>query len=237
MLEVSALNVWYQKAMVLFDVAVRVEEGTFVSIIGPNGAGKTTLLRSIVNLHEKKTGRISFAGRDITRDPAHRILRRDIAYVPDYRGVLRTLTVMENFQLVRDRYPSAADFRNEVDSILKRFPHLKPRCGMPASLLSGGEQQMLAVARALLMKPRVLLIDEPSIGLSPLLVKEIFRHLGNLTRQGMSVLMVEQNVVRSLEASDYCYVMEKGKVVLEGESRALAAMDDVQEKYFGRTTR
>jgi branched-chain amino acid transport system ATP-binding protein len=235
MLDVSSLSAWHHKAMVLTDVNVRVPEGAFVAIVGPNGAGKTTLLRSIVNLHEKKSGRIEFGGVDITREPMHGIARKDVAYVPDYRGILRTLTVRENFLLVRNRYGKAAEFQGAVDAIMERFPHLKGRYNHLASLMSGGEQQMLAIARALLLKPRILLIDEPSIGLAPLLVKEIFRHLAGLIREGMSVLMVEQNVVRSLEASDYCYVIEKGRVVLEGESRSLAARDDLQEKYFGRT--
>ncbi|MDP2658561.1 MAG: ABC transporter ATP-binding protein [Candidatus Deferrimicrobium sp.] len=235
MLDVSALNAWYHKAMVLTDVNVHVREGTFVAIVGPNGAGKTTLLRSIANLHEKKSGRIELGGVDITREPTHSIVRKNVAYVPDYRGILRTLTVKENLLLVRDRYGKAFEFQEAVDDILERFPHLKGRYNQLASLMSGGEQQMLAIARALLLKPKVLLIDEPSIGLAPLLVKEIFLHLAGLIRQGMSVLMVEQNIVRSLEASDYCYVIEKGRVVLEGESRLLSARDDLQEKYFGRT--
>jgi branched-chain amino acid transport system ATP-binding protein len=235
MLKVTSLNAWYHKATVLTDVNVHVREGSFVAIIGPNGAGKTTLLRSIVNLHEKKSGRIELGGLDITLDPAHRIVRKDVAYVPDYRGILRTLTVKENLLLVRDRYGKASEFKEAVDDILQRFPHLKGRYNQLASLMSGGEQQMLAIARALLLKPRILLIDEPSIGLAPLLVKEIFLHLAGLIRQGMSVLMVEQNIVRSLEASDYCYVIEKGRVVLEGESRLLSERDDLQEKYFGKT--
>jgi branched-chain amino acid transport system ATP-binding protein len=237
MLKVSNLNVWYQKAMVLTDVNLHVREGSFVGIIGPNGAGKTTLLRSIVNLHEKKTGRIELMGEDITQEPTHRIVQKDIAYVPDYRGILKTFTVKENFALVRDRYAGSSDFRKAVDAILVQFPHLKNRYNSLASLLSGGEQQMLAIARALLLKPKILIIDEPSIGLSPILVKEIFRYLGGVVREGMAVLLVEQNVVRTLEAASYCYLLDKGRVALEGESRELAARQDLQEKYFGSVRR
>lgn len=233
MLKVSNLNVWYQKAMVLTDVTLHVRQGSFVGIIGPNGAGKTTLLRSIVNLHEKKTGRIELLGTDITHEPTHRIVRKDIAYVPDYRGILKTFTVKENFALVRDRYASSSDFRDAVDGILTQFPHLKARYTSLASLMSGGEQQMLAIARALLLKPKILIIDEPSIGLSPILVKEIFRYLAEVIGGGMSILLVEQNVMRTLEAAHYCYLLDKGRVVLEGESPALAARKDLQEKYFG----
>ncbi len=233
MLEVTGLNVWYHKSPVLTDVSLSIGEGTFVTLIGPNGSGKTTLLRSIVNLHDRKSGRIEFLGEDITRKPAYRIMSRDLAYVPDYRGILRTLKVRENLQVMSIRYNDKQSFREALESVLEFFPHLRKRYESSASLLSGGEQQMLAIARALLVKPRLLIIDEPSIGLAPLLVRDIFGRLKGLTVAGMSVFMVEQNVVRSLEYSDYCYVVEKGRVVLEGPSRELAAMDDLKEKYFG----
>ena len=233
MLKISDLNVWYHKAQVLTHIDIEVPEGTFVSIIGANGAGKTTLLRSIVNLHQNKTGRVWLAGKSIDSLPAHKIIRQGISYVPDYRGILKTLTVKENLAIARDRYPNSAEFDREMATVMALFPNLKYRLNMVAALLSGGEQQMLAIARALIYKPRVLLIDEPSIGLAPLLVEEIFKNLQDLTRQGMSILMVEQNVLRSLAASDYCYVLEKGRVILDGDSETVANHPDLKARYFG----
>jgi branched-chain amino acid transport system ATP-binding protein len=233
MLRVRDLTVWYHKASVLMDVTLDVADGAFVAIVGSNGSGKTTLLRSILNLHENKGGAIEFLGRDITRQPTHRIVQQGISYVPDYRGILKTLTVRENLQTARRCYVGGREFAAELERIMELIPNLRKLQGRLAGLLSGGEQQMLAIARALLYRPQLLLVDEPSIGLAPLLVREIFRQLRQLTARGMAVLMVEQNVVRTLEASDYCYVLEKGRVLLQGESRALAAREDLKERYWG----
>jgi len=163
MLNVLDLCVWYHKAQVLTNVSLEVKPGAFVAIIGANGAGKTTLLRSILNLHENKSGKIEFEGQDITRLPTHRIVRSGICYVPDYRGIVKSLTVRENLQLARKTYRSQAEFETALNGILELFPNLKYRHNMKSGLLSGGEQQMLAMARTLMYQPRILLIDEPSI--------------------------------------------------------------------------
>jgi len=232
-LKITDLNVWFHKAQVLSGITIEVRQGTFVAIVGANGAGKTTLLRSIMNLHSHKKGTIEMLSRPIGGIPTHRIVREGISYVPDYRGILKTLSVRENLQIARRYYSNQAEFNRALDSILELFPNLEFRYAKLAGLLSGGEQQMLAIARALLYRPKLLLIDEPSIGLAPLLVTEIFKKLRKLIQGGMSILMVEQNVVRSLEVSDYCYVMEKGHILLEGKSDALARRDDLKGLYFG----
>jgi branched-chain amino acid transport system ATP-binding protein len=232
-LTVSGLSVWYHKAQVITDVNLQVPENAFVSIVGANGSGKTTLLRSIVNLHTQKSGIIELQGENVTRTPTHRIVRRGLTYVPDYRGILRSLTIKENLSISNFMLKDRAAFNEELDSILQLFPNLKYRYTMAAGLLSGGEQQMLAIARALMYRPRILLIDEPSIGLAPLLVGEIFQKLRTLIDKGMSILMVEQNVTRSLRASDYCYVLEKGRIIIEGRSRELVQHSELNKLYFG----
>lgn len=233
MLKVTDLNVWFHKAQVLSGITLEVRQGAFVAIVGVNGAGKTTLLRSIVNLHSNKKGTIELLARPIGGIPTHRIVREGISYVPDYRGILKTLSVRENLQIARRHYSNKAEFDRAYDSIFELFPNLRFRHARLAGLLSGGEQQMLAIARALLYRPKLLLIDEPSVGLAPLLVAELFQKLRKLTLGGMSILMVEQNVARSLEASDYCYVMEKGRILLEGKSDTLALRDDLKDRYLG----
>lgn len=233
MLKITDLNVWFHKAQVLSGITIEVRQGTFVAIVGSNGAGKTTLLRSIMNLHSNKKGAIKMFDRPIDGIPTHRIVREGISYVPDYRGILKSLSVLENLKIARRYYSNQAEFDRALESIFELFPNLKYTYARIAGLLSGGEQQMLAIARALLYRPKLLLIDEPSIGLAPILVTDIFNKLRGLIQGGMSILMVEQNIVRSLEVSDYCYVMEKGRILLEGKSDALARRDDLINCYFG----
>jgi branched-chain amino acid transport system ATP-binding protein len=233
MLEVNNLCVWYHKVQALFNVHIHVDEGSFVSVVGTNGSGKTTLLKSLLSLHRNKTGTVDFLNQDISNMEPHQIVSRGISYVPDYRGILKTLTVKENLLIARSNYLTASSFNNKLDHIFELFQSLKNQHAMMAGFLSGGEQQMLAIARALLYRPRLLLIDEPSIGLAPLLVKDIFEKLKGLTKDGMAILMVEQNVTRSLSVSDYCYVIEKGTVVLEGKSSDVAKSDLLASMYFG----
>lgn len=233
MLTVERLCVWYHKVQALFDINIKVEESSFVSIVGTNGSGKTTLLKSLMGLHQEKSGTITFMGEKICKLKTHQIVGRGICYVPDYRGILKTLSVKENLFIARSNYEKHTFFDQALEAILELFPALKYRHAMAAGLLSGGEQQMLAIARALLYRPKLLLIDEPSIGLAPLLVKEIFEKLRGLTKDGMAVLMVEQNVPRSLKVSEYCYVIEKGKVVLEGRSGEIADSDILASMCFG----
>jgi branched-chain amino acid transport system ATP-binding protein len=232
-LSVSNFSAWYHKAQVLTDISLKVEKASFVSIVGANGAGKTTLLRGIINIHNSKSGHVEFFGEEISRVPTYRLIRKGLTFVPDYRGILRSLTVKENLATARYIAKSRADFDTDLDSVMELFPNLKYRSSMAAGLLSGGEQQMLAIARALMYHPLLLLIDEPSIGLAPLLVEDIFQKLKSLIARGMSILMVEQNVKRSLKACDYCYVLEKGRIILEGKSEEISKNQDLHKFYLG----
>jgi branched-chain amino acid transport system ATP-binding protein len=233
MLEVRALETCYGKVRALRGVSIDVPEGAIVCIIGANGAGKTTLMRTIAGVLAPRTGSIRFRGEDIAGLPPHGILRRGVALVPEGRAILSRMTVRENLEMgayVRRDRNVAADMERAMD----RFPVLRQRQGQPGGSLSGGEQQMLAIARALLSAPRLLLLDEPTLGLAPLVVSDIFRIVREINASGTTVLLVEQNVRQAMKVSSHTYVLETGRIVLSGPSAELAEEPRIKAAYLGQ---
>jgi branched-chain amino acid transport system ATP-binding protein len=223
----------YGPVKALHGISLSVGEGEAVAVLGANGAGKTTTLRAISG-SVKRAGRIAYAGKSIARSSPEATTRAGIAHVPEGRGTLTDLTVRENLRLGAYTRRDRAAIKEDEGRVLGYFPRLEERRDQRAGTLSGGEQQMLALARALMLRPRLLLLDEPSLGLAPLVVAEIFRIVGELNeREGLAVLVVEQNAVLALEASARAYVLEVGKVAVEGESAALRRDDAVRRSYLG----
>jgi branched-chain amino acid transport system ATP-binding protein len=217
----------------LHDVGLAVAPGRIVALIGANGAGKTTLLKTISGLIRPVAGTIAFEGRDIARRPAHKIVALGISHVPEGRAILRRMSVVENLRMgayVR----SDSEVENDIAGAMARFPVLAERRHQPAGTLSGGEQQMLAIARALVARPRLLLMDEPSLGLAPKLVTGIFHTLRQLRDEGKTILLVEQNARQALQVADHAYVMERGRIVLAGTGASLLDTPEVQRTYLGR---
>jgi branched-chain amino acid transport system ATP-binding protein len=233
MLDVSGLTVSYGHIEAVRDVSFRVAEGTIVSLVGPNGAGKTTTLNAISGIVPAAQGTMRFQGKDITRASTHRRVSEGIVQVPEGRLVLANMTVRENLELGAYRR-SASEARATIAAMEERFPILGERRKSPAGTLSGGEQQMLAIARGLMAKPKLLLLDEPSLGLAPLLVQTIFEIIGELHSEGLTILLVEQNAHQALTVSSYGYVMESGKIVLEGSANQLMADQAVIDSYLGQ---
>jgi branched-chain amino acid transport system ATP-binding protein len=217
-LEAEGLNTYYGKSHILHDVGLTVAEGQITTLLGRNGAGKTTTLRSLVGLTPPRSGRVSLFGKDITGQPPYRIAASGVGYVPEGRRVFANLTVDENLRVPIER-PGAFD----IDRVYKLFPRLGERRQNLGRQLSGGEQEMLSIGRALLLNPRLLILDEPSQGLAPLIVKEVFRIVAQMREEGISVLLVEQNVRMSLEISDHAYVLENGQMVYSGPAAELRA--------------
>jgi branched-chain amino acid transport system ATP-binding protein len=233
MLEVSGLTVSYGHIEAVRDVSFQVAEGAIVSLVGPNGAGKTTTLNAISGVVPTAQGSIRFQGKDITRASAHRRVSEGIVQIPEGRLVLANMTVRENLELGAYRR-SAGETRETIAAMEKRFPILGERRKSPAGTLSGGEQQMLAIARGLMAKPKLLLLDEPSLGLAPLLVQTIFEIIGELHSEGLTILLVEQNAHQALTVSSHGYVMESGRIVLEGSAKQLMADQAVIDSYLGQ---
>lgn len=233
LLTLEALNVHYGAIHALKDATLEVKEGEIVSLIGANGAGKTTTLRTISALEKPSSGRIVFEGRDISKLPASEIVKLGISHVPEGRRVFPRMSVYENLEMGaiarRDRENIAKDF----DRAFELFPRLQERRGQTAGTLSGGEQQMLAIARGLLSKPRLLLLDEPSMGLAPLIVDEIFRILAEINMTGTTILLVEQNANLALKFSNRGYILKNGYIDLEGASADLMDNEDVKKAYLG----
>jgi branched-chain amino acid transport system ATP-binding protein len=231
LLEVDGLVAGYGAIEVLHGVSLALDEGTLCAIVGANGAGKTTLLRAISGLVRKRSGTVRFSGADITAFAPHVIVRRGLAHVPEGRRMLAQMSVEENLLVASAirRDDSAAD----VAAMLERFPILHERRAVPAGSLSGGEQQMLAIARALVSRPRALLLDEPSMGLAPKLVAEIFSIVREERSRGASILLVEQNARAALALADRAYVLERGRIVLEGTGAELLERPDVTAAYLG----
>jgi branched-chain amino acid transport system ATP-binding protein len=217
-LEAEGLNTYYGKSHILHDVGLTVAEGQITTLLGRNGAGKTTTLRSLVGLTPPRSGRVSLFGKDITGQPPYRIAASGVGYVPEGRRVFANLTVDENLRVPIER-PGAFD----IGRVYKLFPRLGERRQNLGRQLSGGEQEMLSIGRALLLNPRLLILDEPSQGLAPLIVKEVFRIVARMREEGISVLLVEQNVRMSLEISDHAYVLENGQMVYSGPAAELRA--------------
>ncbi len=233
MLKVEALDVYYGAVHALKGVTLRAEAGEVVTLIGANGAGKTTLLRSISGLVPSRTGRVTFEGRDITRMPPHDIVGLGISQSPEGRMVFANMTVEENLELGAYRRRDRAAINKDREAVFTLFPRLLERRRQTSGTLSGGEQQMLAIGRALMSSPRLLLLDEPSLGLAPLLVREIFRTILEINRGGVTVLLVEQNAHMALSIAGRGYVLETGRVKLEDQAARLLQNEDVKKAYLG----
>ena len=234
MLEGRDLHVSYGAIKAIKGISFDVEEGEIVTLIGANGAGKTTTLHAISALQKSDAGSITFCGKDITHMEAHKIIKLGLAQVPEGRRVFAGLTVQQNLEMgAYTRVDSAAEIQKDYDKVFEWLPRLKERRRQQAGTLSGGEQQMLAIGRALMSKPRMLLLDEPSMGLSPLLVKEIFRIIREVNKSGVTVLLVEQNAKMALDIANRAYVLETGLVKMEGNADDLANNIEVRKAYLG----
>ena len=233
LLEVSSLCAGYGPIDVLHDVSLNVRKGEVVTMIGANGAGKTTLLMAISGIHRPTSGTVRFAGEDTSRIRAHDLVSRGLAQVPEGRKIFPRLTVLENLRMGAFLRNDHADVARDFERMFTLFPILKDRRTQLAGTLSGGEQQMLAIARALMSRPILLLMDEPSMGVAPLLVQRIFETLAQLAKDGLTILLVEQNAHLALTLAQRGYVLESGRVVLENESRELLDDERVKEAYLG----
>jgi len=232
MLEVRGLNVYYGLIHALRDVSFEVNEGEIVALIGANGAGKTTTLHTITGLLPSKGGSVVFEGQDITKKPGHTIVRLGMSHVPEGRRVFTGLTVRENLRLGAYTRPKS-EIEDSIKKVYERFPRLEERKNQSAGTLSGGEQQMLAMGRALMAKPRILLMDEPSMGLSPLFVSEVLKIIEDVSRAGTTVLLVEQNAKKALSIANRAYVLETGKIVGSGPASELLNDDAIKKAYLG----
>lgn len=232
LLEITELRAGYGRIEVLHGITVRVEPHALCAIVGANGAGKTTLLLAISRLIDIRSGTIRFDGRDVTRAPSHAIVRAGISHVPEGRRMLPAMTVEENL-LVAAALRRDLDARTEITALYDRFPILGTRRRVAAGSLSGGEQQMLAIARALVVRPKLLVLDEPSMGLAPKLVAQIFAIVESERARGTSILLVEQNARKALALADYAYVMERGTIALEGTGADLAGRPEIAAAYLG----
>jgi len=233
LLEVNDLNVYYGAIHALQGISFGVEEGEIVSLIGANGAGKSTTLRTISGLLRPRTGTIQFRGQDITFTPAEQIVRLGISQVPEGRKIFAPLTVKENLLMGAYTRTDPDEIQASMERVFTSFPRLKERISQLGGTLSGGEQQMLATGRGLMSRPSLLLMDEPSMGLSPILVEEIFRIIQEINSQGTSILLVEQNALMALSISTRAYVLETGRIVLSGAAREVAENPQVKAAYLG----
>jgi branched-chain amino acid transport system ATP-binding protein len=233
MLTLDNISVSYGAIRALKGVSMRVEQGEVVTLIGANGAGKTTTLRTITGLLSPTEGRLLFEGKDIGGHPTHQLVARGISMSPEGRGVFANLTVRENLQMGAYLKKNKAEIAQDLERGFRMFPRLKEREAQKAGTLSGGEQQMLAMARALMSRPRLLLLDEPSLGLAPLVVHTIFEAIDEIRGEGTTILLVEQNAHAALKHSDRAYVLETGRIVMEGPSKELAADPRIKEAYLG----
>ena len=234
MLEVNNLEVYYGVICALKGISFEVNQGEIVSLIGANGAGKTTMMQSIVGLIPKKNGTVLFDGQDISKTPCHKIVKLGMTQVPEGRRIFQELTVYENLMMgAYSMDKKTSDFKVDLDAAFARFPRLAERRNQIAGTLSGGEQQMLAMSRALMCHPKLLMLDEPSMGLSPLLVDQVFEIIKDINKDGTTILLVEQNAGKSLAISDRAYVMENGSIVLSGTGAELASSEKVRKAYLG----
>ncbi|MDQ2736195.1 MAG: ABC transporter ATP-binding protein [Pseudomonadota bacterium] len=233
MLDVTDLHVAYGAAPALWGVSLEVRAGEMLSIVGPNGAGKTTLINTLAGILRAKSGRIAFDGEDITLLSAHRFCAAGIALVPEGRRLFTGMSVLENLELGSYLPEAKAHRRDSLAAALALFPALREKLQSPAGELSGGQQQMVAIARALMARPRLLLLDEPSLGLSPRLVDDMFAAIRKINAEGTAVLLVEQNVAMAMAICTRAYVLEEGRIVVEGEPQALLARPEIQRAYLG----
>lgn len=233
MLTINDINVFYGAIHAIKGVSLEVNEGEIVTLIGANGAGKSTILRTISGLLKPKTGSIQFEGQDIAGMPAHEIVKTGISQVPEGRRIFAEMSVLENLELGAFTRKDKDGIKTDMELVFNRFPRLKERISQLAGTLSGGEQQMLAMGRALMSRPRLLLLDEPSMGLAPLLIKEIFAIIQDINKTGTTVLLVEQNANMALSIAHRAYVLETGRITLSGDAKELAASDEVRKAYLG----
>ena len=233
MLEVKDLQVYYGMIHAIKGVSFHVNEGEIIALIGANGAGKTTILHTITGLLAPKGGQVVFEGKDITKTPAHKIVELGMAHVPEGRRVFAQLSVYQNLKMGAYTRSDKNEIEESLEMVYKRFPRLEERKNQMAGTLSGGEQQMLAMGRALMSKPRIILMDDPSLGLSPILVNEIFDIIQSVSASGTTVLLVEQNAKKALAIADRAYVLETGKISLDGNAKDLLNDDSIKKAYLG----
>lgn len=233
MLEVKDLQVYYGVIQALKGISFHVNQGEVIALIGANGAGKTTTLQTLTGILSPKSGSIVFEGKDLTRTPAHKIVEMGMAHIPEGRRVFADMSVYENLLLGAYTRKDKAEIAESLASVYKRFPRLEERKGQRAGTLSGGEQQMLAMGRALMSRPRIILMDEPSMGLSPIFVNEIFDIIREVSESGTTVLLVEQNAKKALSIADRAYVLETGSITMDGKAEDLLNDEAVQKAYLG----
>ena len=233
LLEVNNLEVYYGVIRALKGISFQVNEGEIVSLIGANGAGKTTMMQSVVGIIPKRSGSVIFDGQDITKTPCHKIVKLGMTQVPEGRRIFQELSVYDNLLMGAYSVKDQQRFKEDLESAFERFPRLAERRKQIAGTLSGGEQQMLAMSRALMSRPKLLMLDEPSMGLAPILVDQIFEIIQELNKAGTTILLVEQNASKALEISDRAYVLETGSVTLSGTGKELANSPEVQKAYLG----
>ena len=233
LLEVKDLNVYYGAIHALQGISFDVDEGEIVTLIGANGAGKSTTLKTISGLLAPRTGNISMAGKSLVNVPAHEIVRRGVVHVPEGRKIFSPLTVQENLEMGAFTAGKPEEIRQSMERVFKSFPRLQERLGQLGGTLSGGEQQMLAIGRGMMARPRLLLLDEPSMGLAPILVEEIFSIIKEINDQGVSILLVEQNALMALSVASRAYVLETGSIVLSGTGDELMHNPQVISAYLG----
>ena len=234
MLRIDNLQVRYGAIAAIKGISLSVERGKIVTMLGANGAGKTTTLRTISGLVKSCGGKIYFDDADLTNRPAHEIVARGIGQSPEGRMIFANLTVKENLEMGAYLRKDKPEIQKDLEFVLSIFPKLKDRLKQPGATLSGGEQQMLAISRALMARPRLLLLDEPSLGIAPILVKTIFEKISEINKElGMTILLVEQNAHQALHVADYAYVLETGQIVIEGKASEIAKNEDVRKAYLG----
>ncbi len=231
MLKVTGLDAWYDRSHVVQGVSFDVQAGEIVTLMGRNGAGKTTTLKTIMGLIARRGGSVKFDGREMLAEPAHTRYHQGLAYVPEDRRIVPGLSVRENLRLGLIAGKDRGAERERIAEIARTFPRLAERMDQEGTSMSGGEQQMLAIARAMMSKPRMILLDEPSEGIMPVLVDEMFDLFARMKREGTTILLVEQNVERALSISDRAYILDQGQVVHQGDARALLADAEIQERY------
>ena len=233
MLEVKDLEVYYGVIQAIKGISFHVDKGEVIALIGANGAGKTTTLHTVTGLISPKNGHVLFEGKDITKVPAHKIVSMGMAHVPEGRRVFAELSVYENLKMGAYTRKDKNEIEESLKNVYKRFPRLEERKNQMAGTLSGGEQQMLAMGRALMSRPKIILMDEPSMGLSPIMVNEIFDIIRSVSESGTTVLLVEQNAKKALSIAYRAYVLETGKIVLEGKAKDLLEDDSIKKAYLG----
>ena len=233
MLEVKDLQVYYGMIQAIKGISFEVNQGEVIALIGANGAGKTTILHTVTGLIAPKTGSIMFEGQDITKIPAHKIVSMGMAHVPEGRRVFAQLSVYDNLKMGAYTRTDKNEIEESLEMVYKRFPRLEERKNQMAGTLSGGEQQMLAMGRALMSKPKIIRMDEPSMGLSPIFVNEIFDIIQEVSASGTTVLLVEQNAKKALSIADRAYVLETGNIALEGDAKVLMNDDSIKKAYLG----